>query len=81
MKNINTSDCSLKCEINGVLYNYRVVKCDKKANTGVVELAKVGGKKPKYATIDYVDAKFDGLNAKVNDLAQELLTKLDNLQK
>jgi hypothetical protein len=48
MKNVKVSVCSLKCEIGGVLYNYRVVKHDMKANTGVVELAKVGGKKPKY---------------------------------
>jgi uncharacterized protein YydD (DUF2326 family) len=43
-----------------VLYNYSVVKRDDKDN-GQVELAKIGGKMPKYATIEYVDAKFNEL--------------------
>ncbi|MDR0739684.1 MAG: hypothetical protein LBF00_02300 [Mycoplasmataceae bacterium] len=61
-----------------VLYNYSVVKRDDKDN-GQVELAKVGGKKPKYATIEYVDAKIDTLEQRVNyrfDRLEELVAKI-----
>jgi hypothetical protein len=86
MSKKSTLDCSLKCEINGELYNYRIVKCDK--NTGIVELAKVGVKKPKpkYATIEMLNElkneieynfnyKFDKFSDELNDL-KELIREL-----
>ncbi|MDR0739683.1 MAG: hypothetical protein LBF00_02295 [Mycoplasmataceae bacterium] len=52
------------------------MKRDDKDNSQV-ELAKVGGKKPKYATIEYVNARIDALeqrvNCRFNKLEQEML--------
>ncbi|MDR0739702.1 MAG: hypothetical protein LBF00_02400 [Mycoplasmataceae bacterium] len=55
------------------------MKRDDKDN-GQVELAKVGDKRPKYATveyvdakIEYVDAKIEHVNAKINEVKQEML--------
>jgi hypothetical protein len=64
MKNNKNPACSLKI---GNVYNYRAVKRNDK-DSGIVRLAKVGGKKLKYATIEYVDSKFDELNDKLNIL-------------
>jgi hypothetical protein len=44
------------------------VKHDMKANTGVVELAKVGGKKPKYVDWDTFNKVIDSINAKLDKL-------------
>ncbi|MDR0739937.1 MAG: hypothetical protein LBF00_03600 [Mycoplasmataceae bacterium] len=60
------------------------MKRDDKDNSQV-KLAKIGGKMPKYATIEYVDAKFNelrdelkvearGLNSRFNKLEQEMLS-------
>jgi hypothetical protein len=42
----------------------------------MVELAKLGGKKPKYATIEYVDSKFDDLKIELKGGMVELRTEL-----
>ncbi|MDR0739494.1 MAG: hypothetical protein LBF00_01230 [Mycoplasmataceae bacterium] len=36
------------------------------------EVSKVSGKKPKYATIGYVDSKFNELNDKINLMLKHL---------
>jgi hypothetical protein len=47
MKRINDSDNSLKNIKSEALYNCRVVKRQDKDNS-IVELKRIGGKKPKY---------------------------------
>jgi hypothetical protein len=57
MRNIETSDNSAKF---GIVYNHYIMK-KHDDRSGMVELAKLGGKRPKYATIEYVDSKFNEL--------------------
>jgi hypothetical protein len=47
MKKINNFDSSVKNIKNGVLYNCHVVKRQGKDNS-IVELKRIGGKRPKY---------------------------------
>jgi hypothetical protein len=67
----------LKSEIDGVLYNYRVVKRHDK-NSGIVDLAKVGvaRPKPKYATVEML---YD-LKSQVDYKIECVISRLDKLE-
>lgn len=82
-------DVHIKKDQNAVLYNYHVVQRNDK-DTGWVQLAKVGGKKPKLRYVDWdtfnnatnrldhkIDIKFNRLDSKFNQLD----TKFDRLEK
>jgi hypothetical protein len=73
MKNNDTLECSLKCEIGGVLYNYCVVKTINDKSNGIVELKWIGGKKPKYVDWD----TFNNAIAEIKSSLADINKKLD----
>jgi hypothetical protein len=58
------------------MHKYRILKKDNNTN-GVVALEKIPQLTPKYATVEYVDKKFNELRSEVDTKFNEVNAKLD----
>jgi hypothetical protein len=76
MKNIETSDNFAKF---GIVYNYHIVEKHDDLN-GMVELAKLGGKRPKYATVGMLNGLRTELKNDMSELRTELKKDMSELK-